>query len=69
MAYSMRAHGAASVPGSKRYELKVRMVWGSFLIAAAALKTLTRNGYSAKASTSLVVLSGRRHHWWARVVR
>jgi len=27
---------------------KVRMVWGSFLIAAAALKTPTRNGYSAQ---------------------
>jgi len=29
---------------SKRCETKVRMVWGSFLIAALALKTLTRNG-------------------------
>jgi len=24
------------------------MVWGNFLIAAAALKTLTRNGYNAQ---------------------
>ena len=37
-------------PVSKRYENKVRMVWGSFLIAiaAAALKTPTRNGYNAQ---------------------
>jgi len=35
-------------PVSKRYETKVRMVWGSFLIAAAALKTPTRNGYKAQ---------------------
>jgi len=35
-------------PVSKRYEIKVRMVWGSFLIAAAALKTPTRNGYNAQ---------------------
>jgi len=35
-------------PVSKRYESKVRMVWGSFLIAAAALKTPTRNGYNAQ---------------------
>jgi len=33
-------------PGSTRYETKVRMVWGSFLIAAAALRTPTRNGYN-----------------------
>ena len=35
---------------SKRYETKVRMVWGSCLIAiaAAALKTPTRNGYNAQ---------------------
>jgi len=33
-------------PVSKRYETKVRMVWGSFLIAAAALKTPTRNCYN-----------------------
>jgi len=32
----------------KRYETNVRMVWGSFLIAAAALKTPTRNGYNAQ---------------------
>jgi len=32
---------------SKRYETKIRMVWGSFILAAAALKTLTRNGYNA----------------------
>jgi len=30
------------------YETKVRMVWGSFLIAAAALTTATRNGYNAQ---------------------
>jgi len=35
-------------PVSKRYETQVRMVWGSFLIAAAALKTPTRNGYNAQ---------------------
>jgi len=35
-------------PVSKRYETKVRMVWGSFLIAAAALKTPTRNGSNAQ---------------------
>jgi len=26
----------------------MQMVWGSFLIAAAALKTPTRNGYNAQ---------------------
>ena len=31
---------------SKRYETKVRMAWGSFLIPAAALKTPARNGYN-----------------------
>jgi len=35
-------------PVSKRYETKVRMAWGSFLIAAATLKTPTRNGYNAQ---------------------
>jgi len=35
-------------PVSKRYETKVRIVWGSFLLAAAALKTPTRNGYNAQ---------------------
>jgi len=37
-------------PVSKRYETKVRMVWWSFLIAiaAAALKTPTRNGHNAQ---------------------
>ena len=37
-------------PVSKRYETKVRMVWGSFFIAiaAAALNTPTRNGYNAQ---------------------
>jgi len=35
-------------PVLKRYETKVRMVWGSFLIAAAPLKTLTRNGDNAQ---------------------
>ena len=36
--------GQRQPPVSKRYETKVRMVWGSFLTAAAALKTPTRNG-------------------------
>ena len=42
-------------PVSKRYETKVRMVWGSFLIAiaAAALKTPTEMVITPKASTSL----------------
>jgi len=31
-------------PVSKRYETKVRMVWGNILIAAVALKLPTRNG-------------------------
>ena len=37
-------------PVSKRYETKVRMVWGNFLIAiaAATLKTPTKNGYNAQ---------------------
>jgi len=35
-------------PVSKRYETKVRMVWGSFVIAAAALKTPTKNGCNAQ---------------------
>jgi len=35
-------------PVSKRRETKVRMVWGSFLIAAAALKTPTKNGYNSQ---------------------
>jgi len=34
--------------GSKRCTTKVRMVWGRFLIAAAALKTPTRHGYTAQ---------------------
>jgi len=34
--------------GSNRCETKVSMVRGSFLIAAAALKTPTRNGYNAQ---------------------
>jgi len=29
-------------------KLRLEMVWGSFLIAAAALKTATRNGYNAQ---------------------
>jgi len=33
---------------SKRYETKVRMLWGSFLIAAAALKTPARLGHNAQ---------------------
>jgi len=39
-------------------KLKVRMVWGSFLIAAAALKTPTRTGYNAQG----VNLTGRGHN-------
>ena len=35
-------------PVSKHYETKVNMVYGSFLLAAAALKTPTRNGYKAQ---------------------
>jgi len=35
-------------PVSKRYETKVRIVWGSFLIAAAALETPRRNAYNAQ---------------------
>jgi len=35
-------------PVSKRYETKVRMEWGSFLLAIAALETPTRNGYNAQ---------------------
>ena len=42
-------------PVSKRYETKVRMVCGSFLIAATALKTPTRNGYDAQ---------GVNHTFW-----
>ena len=49
-------------PVSKRYATKVRMVWGSFLIAiaAAALKTPTRNGYNAQGVnlTFLLVCAG-----------
>jgi len=35
-------------PVSKRYETQVRMVWGSFLIAAAAPNTPTRNGSTSQ---------------------
>jgi len=35
-------------PVSKRYETKVRICMSSFLIAAAVLKTPTRNGYNAR---------------------
>jgi len=38
-------------PAWKRYETKVRIVLGSFLIAAAALKTPTRKGYTAQGVT------------------
>jgi len=34
--------------GSKRCKTKVRMLWGSFLIVAAAFKPPTRNGYDAQ---------------------
>jgi len=37
----------------ERYETKVRMVWGSCLIAAAALITSTRNAYDAQGDTHL----------------
>ena len=37
-----------SAAGLKRYKTRVRMVWGSFLIAAAALKTPTINWYTAQ---------------------
>ena len=43
----MRAHGAASAAGFEALR-NSRMVWGSFLIVAAALKTPTRNGYNAQ---------------------
>jgi len=46
----MRAHGTASAAGFKRCKTKVIMVRGSVLIAAAALKTPTRNGYKASDS-------------------
>jgi len=36
------------LPGLKRYETKVRLVWVSFIIAAAALNTPTRNGYNTQ---------------------
>jgi len=56
-------------PVLKRYETKVKMVWGSVFIAAAALKTPTRNGYNAQGGilTSLSHCTGgpvsvnRRH--------
>jgi len=44
----MRTHGAASAAGFEACETKVGMVWGSFFIAAAALKTPTRNDYNAQ---------------------
>ena len=40
-------------PVLKRYETKVRMVWGSFLIAAAALKASARNGWPTALFMSL----------------
>jgi len=41
--------GAEAVAGRRvKYETKARMVWGSFLIAPAALKTPTRNGCNAQ---------------------
>ena len=55
MAYGMRTHGA--VVGRRfrsvtKLTTKVRIgrgyLWGSFLIAAAALKTPTRDGYNAQ---------------------
>jgi len=50
-------------PVSKRYETKVRMVWGSFLIAAAAFKTPTRNGYNAQ-GVNLTTHTGFPVHRW-----
>jgi len=51
----MRTHGAVvgrRVRSVTKVNTKVRIgrgyVWGSFLIAAAALKTPTRNGYNAQ---------------------
>jgi len=41
-----RPRPTTSVRVNPRYETKVRMVWGTFLIAAAALQTPTRNGYN-----------------------
>jgi len=45
------------------------MVWGSFLIAAAALKTLTRNGYNAQGVnlTFYVGLTLALTRGWTRV--
>jgi len=50
-------------PVSRRYETKVRMVWGSLLIAAAALKTPTKNGYNAQGVnlTFLLCLRSKTH--------
>ena len=50
-------------PVSKRYENKVRMVWGSFLIAAAALKTPTRNGYNAQGVNLTCASCTVRRQW------
>jgi len=54
-AYGMRAHGAASATGFEALRKpRLELVWGSFRIAAAALKPPTRSGYiTPKASTSL----------------
>jgi len=58
-------------PVSKRYETKVRMVWGSFLIAAVALKTPTRNGYNAQGvnPTFGFVLTSRKFPGWPELCR
>jgi len=42
------ARGAPPGPGSSVAKSQVGMAWGSFLIAAAALKTATRNGDRAQ---------------------
>jgi len=40
--------------GSKRCETKVRMVWGSFLFAPAALNTPARSGYDQEPIRSVL---------------
>jgi len=67
----MRTHGA--VVGRRfrsvtKLTTKVRIgrgyLWGSFLIAAAALKTRTRNGYNAQ-GVNLNYPGGTFDHWTA----
>jgi len=61
----MRTHGAASAAGFEALRNYLRLekglwLWGSFLIAAAALKTPTRNGYNAQGVNLTVHSSGRK---------